>query len=498
MREEWRKRRFFQALVLGTCFWAWAGSATALTDEEIFRQFRFNLVNPGARALGMAGAQVAIADDGYAVQANPAGLFSLERPQYFAEYRSIDEDLRLYQSDLGSLDVDPGTGARDLPFLGLASVSDVDQFGEFSFAGIAWPLKLGRQQRRLTVAASVQTIMNQDRSLSSGEQLTEARFAFEPFPNTVNNGMVEAYSVATQVEGGIFSEILYWNASAALEVNEDFSVGITVSYATLDLSSSSLTSVNDPQELFVDPGHPRLPAQPSTDLSRTIVDDSDTDFAYTLGVHWHPDSIFTDGPSPWSFGAVYRKGAGFEVAESTFLNEVEDGTFSNHIVVPDRYGLGAVYSGRENWLVTFEIERVEYSDMLEGFQSGMNYLTSGRVAAGAFDIDDEVAVEFTADDSYVPRVGVEYSRVSSSNTDRRLALWAGYYRAPDSQIRMSQFNSEDPEVNATYLDAFRGGEDVDHYTAGIGYSFRPCSVQLAGDLYSDGNQVVASFSCSFN
>ena len=32
------------------------GDVLALTDEEIFREFRFNLISPGARARGMGGA----------------------------------------------------------------------------------------------------------------------------------------------------------------------------------------------------------------------------------------------------------------------------------------------------------------------------------------------------------------------------------------------------------------------------------------------------------
>ena len=64
--------------------------AAALTDEEIFRDLRFNLINPGARALAMGGAFVSLADDATAAQANPAGLATLSQSEYFAELRYID------------------------------------------------------------------------------------------------------------------------------------------------------------------------------------------------------------------------------------------------------------------------------------------------------------------------------------------------------------------------------------------------------------------------
>ena len=69
----------------------------AISDEEIFRDFPFNLVNPGARALGLGGAFISQADDSTAAQSNPAGLLNLRRPELFAEIRS-----RRYDSSVAS------------------------------------------------------------------------------------------------------------------------------------------------------------------------------------------------------------------------------------------------------------------------------------------------------------------------------------------------------------------------------------------------------------
>ena len=63
-----------------------AGDA-GLTNTETFSGFQFNFNNPGARALGMGGAFVAVADDATAVVANPAGLTILQRPEISAEYK---------------------------------------------------------------------------------------------------------------------------------------------------------------------------------------------------------------------------------------------------------------------------------------------------------------------------------------------------------------------------------------------------------------------------
>jgi len=68
--------------------------AVALTDEEVFRDFRFNLINPGARARGIGGAFVSLADDATAAQSNPAGLSFLSRSEFFAELRAVDNSDR--------------------------------------------------------------------------------------------------------------------------------------------------------------------------------------------------------------------------------------------------------------------------------------------------------------------------------------------------------------------------------------------------------------------
>jgi long-chain fatty acid transport protein len=79
---------FLMAMVLGTA------PAQALTDEEIFRDLRFNLINPGARSLALGGAFVSLADDATAAQANPAGLGFLLKQEYFIELRAIDHAAR--------------------------------------------------------------------------------------------------------------------------------------------------------------------------------------------------------------------------------------------------------------------------------------------------------------------------------------------------------------------------------------------------------------------
>ena len=283
-------------------------------------------------------------------------------------------------------------------------------------------------------------------------------------------------------------------SSAAYAFQQDFSVGVTLSYATLDLQQSTATQVIDPLGLYVDPGHPRLPSHPTGDIYETQIDASDSAFTYTIGLQWHPVSPFPDAESPWRLGAALRKGAHFGVTESTRLNGVADPSFQTEFNVPDRYSVGGSYAYGKRWLFALQLERVEYSDQLEGFRSGVNYFTSGRVTDGSFTTNPNASVQFTVDDGTFLRAGAEYLIPVDRARNRDLAVRAGYYLAPDNRIRMTSFNSADPQVNAMYLNAFPGGKDASHVTAGVGYTMGSSSFHLAVDVSShDGNQIVGSY-----
>jgi long-subunit fatty acid transport protein len=485
-------------LAMGWVVLAAAGisAPSALTDEEIYRNFRFNLINPGARSLGMGGAFIAVADDPTTAQANPAGLDFLRSPQFFIEYRNVQTDDEAFGSNLGSLAVDPNSGERELPFLGLTSSGETDNFSAPSYLNLTWPLHLGWADRRLTLAAGRHVLLDEERALP-GSAGTGARFSFDSFPPDVEGDAVVAYAIDSTVAGGSSIEIVSWDLSAAVELHQDFSAGVTLSVASLDLEAQSLTTVHDPKAVLNDPGNPRLPSNPDDEVYSTRANDSDTDVTWTVGLHWHPDSIFASGNSPWRFGAVYRRGAKFSVEEATLLNGVEQRRFENTIAVPDRFSVGMSYAFLERWLVTAEVERVEYSDQLEGFEAGVNYLTSPQVAGGLLGISASDDTEFEVDDGTIVRTGVEYV-VPVGAAGHRLALRAGYYRTPDSRIRMTKFGSADGDVNETYLETFPGGEADDHFTAGVGFTFGRSVFSIAGDTSDNGTQFVGSFMLAFD
>jgi hypothetical protein len=100
-------------------------------------------------------------------------------------------------------------------------------------------------------------------------------------------------------------------------------------------------------------------------------------------------------------------------------------------------------------------------------------------------------VLYDVDDATVVHFGVEYNLLTQGRWT--YAFRAGFFNAPDNRIRMTQFNSNDQEINDLYLEAFAGGESENHYT--LGFSFNSpigLQMQFAADLSSVENQFVIS------
>src|SRR5438045_5426365 len=80
-----------KALVLIVALAAALPAIAQNTDIESLSGLQFNFGNPGARALGMGGAFIGLADDASAAEANPAGLTILRKPEFSMEGRNYLE-----------------------------------------------------------------------------------------------------------------------------------------------------------------------------------------------------------------------------------------------------------------------------------------------------------------------------------------------------------------------------------------------------------------------
>jgi len=152
-----------------------AGGDKGLVDSETFSGFQFNFNNPGARALGMGGAFVAVADDATAVIANPAGLVILQRPELSAEVK-----FTRFTNTFSAFSNVPA----DAPGMNYRSRDFDDSVVTPSFFSFVYPTE------RLVVAAFVRELINYESNFE-----TEGIFFSDPA-----GGVVRLLPVRSQLE----------------------------------------------------------------------------------------------------------------------------------------------------------------------------------------------------------------------------------------------------------------------------------------------------------
>jgi long-subunit fatty acid transport protein len=297
-------------------------------------------------------------------------------------------------------------------------------------------------------------------------------------------------------------KLVNYNVSVGWQVLEKFRVGATLTYGFLDLESSLVNTYLDPTGQVL--GVPELAGVP-LEMFRTEADDSDTALSWTVGLQWRPIDVF-------AIGAVYRAGGDFEIEETVtgvptdpslrpgqiterlFFNETgnllaSDFTtfsFTNHIHIPDVAVLGVSYRPLEPLTLSLDAEHIWYSDLVDDFNSRLNVLTVGWAT------EEEAA--FTVDDATNLHFGVEYALP----TDPGKTGWDlrfGYRQDKDSRIRS---NFAPGGFGLASNENFPPGEDLDHFTAGVGVVFgKSFQLDAAVDYSSDAVEAVTSFIVRF-
>jgi hypothetical protein len=127
--------------------------------------------------------------------------------------------------------------------------------------------------------------------------------------------------------------------------------------------------------------------------------------------------------------------------------------------VPDVLGLGVAYRPAEALILTFDWDRVEYSDLTDDL---VNLLRAGGGEPDSFRVDD-------ADEIHL---GFEAQRLRARRPwSLRLGLWYD----PDHKIRFAG-------ASDTLRARFRAGENELHYAAGLGVVLHRLQLDLAADL----------------
>jgi long-chain fatty acid transport protein len=328
------------ALTVAAVLACTAAPAFAITDEEGNASLQFSFVPPGARALGMGGAFIGLADDATAAYTNPAGLTQLVNSEVSAEYRNSRFSTEFIAGDLPQYDT--ANSRED----GLGFLSYVMPFDN-------WAIAVYRHE---FLRYSTDFIGAEDSVLLR-------RFATDIDVKGVNYGL-----------------------SAAFRIAPGFSAGVGVAYSQFDLESVT-ERVNDADQFQV--------AGAFGAGSRG----DDNDVIFNVGLLWKPTdrlsvgAVYRDGGNfeYTAFAARYASPTQL-VALNGFP---KDGVSFD---VPRSYGIGLNYKVTDTFGINFDVARMLYSDLTEGMQSSLVADgPSGNAEVAGLGIDDGTEIRLGAE-----------------------------------------------------------------------------------------------------
>ena len=428
----------------------------------------------------MGGAGLALVDDPAAGRVNPARLSAISRP-------AVQIDLRYRQYDDGS-----GTSGQVLfdrgihPFAGteIEAESAYDADLNLSYLSVALPVPM---RRPIVFAASRSETFN---------TVIEAGSIAKTIPPSapVTPGGHDA--VRRISRGRLDIDLRQWDFSAGWRLTPTFSVGGSLIWGILDLSSETTGLLADPLQ-FTEPGmlDPRFSGSDAEKLLSTRSQGRDRAVAYQFGTWWRPHAAV-------ALATTYRKGVSFEVeaVRSDFFAGTTD-SFTNTLKVPDVAAVGVVWhpfmrdssAVLQSLTIALDVDRVEYSDLMEDLQTREGILTDRRFTRKA---------TYEIDDALEAHLGVEVRRSFPAWT---LAMRGGLYTDHDERLRPARFTDQPGSPLAGQAGALEEGGflipdgDTDvHLTMGLGARFSTLSFDVALDLSDPVNQVVASATYHFD
>lgn len=454
-----RRRRVW--LLIGLCLCLilpGRGEPGGLSNTETFGGFEFNFNNPGARALGMGGAFIGVADDATAAVTNPAGLVILQRPELSAEvkFTRYSNEIRAYSNNV-----------FEAPTATVHSRTFDDSVTTPSFFSFVFPTE------RLVAAVFIRELVNYQSEF-------QTQGAFFPNPAATFPGVPPGTSRLFPVQSKL--EITALDIGTAVGVNlskyhpllPDIGASLAFSYGVVH---SKL------QRFGFGPGNSQISGAPNyspNNVSSTnLVDGSDLGVGFNFGALWRPLKEL-------SLGAVYRRGPRYDMRETVESPQlVNVGTPTNPVFVipprtiadfslkvPDVFGFGAAIRPIDRLTISLDVTRIRYSQMLEGFNI-LVPTTLGPLQPSDYKLNDATELH----------VGVEYIMFLRTIP---IAARAGFYTNPDHKIRYTG-----PVITNRLF--FPGGKDQYHGTAGIGIvPFPGLQLDLAGNVSREIREISLS------
>ncbi|MGZ5472523.1 MAG: OmpP1/FadL family transporter [Thermoanaerobaculia bacterium] len=411
-------------------------AAAQNTDIEALSGLQFNFGNPGARALGMGGAFIGLADDASAAEANPAGLTILRVPEVSLEMR---------QATIAQRFVTGGT----FPFITTRDFPSRET--SVNFASVVLPTK----------SAALALYYHRPLSFTSRVDLT-GRYGTPNFFLGPDGPVSEENCGADCTEHRIYP----FSTSVDIEM-ETFGLAAARQWRTLSFGAGvryhRFSEEADTFRRDLDaPGQPVFVVA-QTNAGRTIGRRSDRDVTFVGGLRWTPLPSF-------SAGAVFKKGPTFPVSIAAAHNvdvpmQVVDTT---EFHVPTTFGAGISLRPVQQVTINVDAVHVGYGKLTDRFISVIEY---GTEEGGPI----EQVTGYRTKDGLEIHAGIEYFTLSKYPVGMR----AGWWRDPAHAISYRGTMRTSHEVAAKIL--FPETEAENHYSVGIGIALPRVGIDVAYD-----------------
>lgn len=361
-----------------------------------------NPVGSGARALGMGGAFIAVADDATAASWNPGGLTQLERPEF-----SLVLSQKWYSEDFQS-----GTNR------GLSGEFDVD-FSDINYASFVYPIPWTIAGRNLVLSLNYQSKFDFDRDINVVYR-----------ENVVSDlGTADIVGITSDIDYRQRGQLAALSPAFGFEILENLSVG-------------AVWNIYD-QSLIPDNGwkvsrdiHDILRANGATfpgGFSRLRIDEEYDDFKaqnFTFGVLFKPNQR-------WSIGLKYETKFTADINYTRVTKSLSLAGFRQRTderpleyVFPSAVALGVAYRFPNDKLtLSFDITRREWDQFVIHDPENPRRLQRRRSGITGQSMVDAPEI----DPVYSIRAGMEYVFVDPKKPrqDYLPSLRAGVFYDPE-------------------------------------------------------------------
>lgn len=422
-------------------------AAPVLAQSSDGSVFDFSL--PGARARGMGGAFVAIADDASSVYSNPAGLTSLFRPEVSIEGRVWN--LRFLTIDRGhafgspsNIGVDTISGLQDREF--------TNTIGSPAFMSAVYP------RGRLAVGVFHHRLVSYDMSHETQGPFFNCRGGGRgangapPFceQGDAGDGVDRVFPFRADTQLGITGT----GITLAVRAAERLKLGVSAQVSRFDIQSRGLVYAARFGQKYA-----------AADWSVQNLEIAGVRMGKDAGFSFNAGALL-DVSAEVTIGATFRQGEEFKYLSQSVAgraNVVDAGTMFLNVSdtsfrVPDTWAAGVAYKPSNSWRIGFEYDRIQYRQLLDTYIN----TTIPDTWPEARIMQEHI----TVDNSDQFRLGAEYSRPAFGGRllSFRAGVWTDPFHHPYFRVDDAATGFPAPQWALT----LPKGDDEVHYSGGFG------------------------------